>query len=59
MGPAMVVCMSDVVAGMAGTTRPTLNRILKQAEAEGIIGLGRGRIEVLDRTRLEKMAGRF
>ena len=46
----------EVVAGMAGTTRPTVNRVLKQAETDGVITLGRGRIDVHDRAALVRRA---
>jgi CRP-like cAMP-binding protein len=44
------------LALMAGTTRPTVNEILRDAEREGTVRLGRGRIEVLDVARLAKRA---
>ncbi len=44
-----VALNQEVVAGMAGTTRPTVNRVLKQAEDAGLLTLGRGRIDVHDR----------
>lgn len=40
------------LASMAGTTRPTANKILRQLESEGIVLLSRGRIAVLDAARL-------
>lgn len=46
----------DDVAAMAGTTRPTANRALRAAEARGLLRLARGRIEVLDRTELSRVA---
>jgi CRP/FNR family transcriptional regulator, cyclic AMP receptor protein len=36
------------LASMAGTTRPTANRVLKQLEDDGVLVVGRGRIDVLD-----------
>jgi CRP-like cAMP-binding protein len=36
------------LAGLAGTTRPTANRTLRQAEVDGLLILGRGRIELVD-----------
>lgn len=36
------------VAELAGASRPTVNRVLKGAEASGAIVLGRGRITVVD-----------
>jgi CRP-like cAMP-binding protein len=38
----------DDLAGLAGTSRKTVNEVLRDAEARGIVRLGRGRIEVLD-----------
>ena len=38
----------DDVANLAGTTRPTVNTVLKGAEQSGVIALGRGKIEILN-----------
>jgi CRP/FNR family transcriptional regulator, cyclic AMP receptor protein len=38
----------DDLAGLAGTTRETVNRALRSAERAGLIRLGRGRIEICD-----------
>ena len=38
----------DVLAELAGCTRPTVNQVLKTGEADGVIELRRGRIEILD-----------
>jgi CRP-like cAMP-binding protein len=38
----------DDLASMAGTTRQTVNRILNQAQADGLVRLNRGRIVILD-----------
>ncbi len=46
----------DDVAELAGATRPTVNRALKEAEAEGAIALGRGRITVVDPDRLAALS---
>jgi CRP-like cAMP-binding protein len=46
----------DDVAELAGTSRPTVNRALKEAEAEGAIALGRGRITVVDPDRLTALS---
>jgi CRP-like cAMP-binding protein len=43
----------DNLASMAGTTRPTTNGVLQTLAAAGIVRLGRGRFEVLDRLALE------
>lgn len=56
-GPAVVVPLTqDDLATLAGTTRPTANRVLKQAEADGLITLSRGRIHVLDAGALARRA---
>jgi CRP-like cAMP-binding protein len=37
----------DELAQIVGTTRPTVNRLLRAAEADGVLRLTRGRLEVL------------
>jgi len=44
------------LASLAGTTRPTVNRILRSAEHAGAIVLHRGDIEVVDRVLLGRLA---
>jgi CRP-like cAMP-binding protein len=44
------------MAAMAGTAREVVGRVLKSLELEGIVKVGRGRVVVLDRARLEKLA---
>ena len=44
------------IAAMAGTRRQTANRPLKAAEAEGAIRIRRGRVEVIDRDVLSRLA---
>jgi CRP-like cAMP-binding protein len=44
------------LATMAGTTRPTANRILNDAETAGLVRIGRARIEILDPERLARSA---
>ena len=47
---------------MSGTTRPTVNEVLRDLDRQGAVRLGRGRIEVLDtpglRRRLNRALGR-
>lgn len=38
----------QTLAGLAGTTRPTVNRVLRELEDNGIVNLGRSRTEVID-----------
>jgi CRP/FNR family cyclic AMP-dependent transcriptional regulator len=52
----VITLTQDDLASMAGTTRPTANRVLKRAEADGLLRLGRGRIEILDAARLASRA---
>lgn len=52
----LITLTQDDLASMAGTTRPTANRVLKRAEADGLLRLGRGRIEILDTVRLAHRA---
>jgi CRP/FNR family cyclic AMP-dependent transcriptional regulator len=46
----------EELAQVVGTTRPTLNRMLRDGEQAGILLIGRGRLEVLDRNALERRA---
>lgn len=55
-GPVVIPLTQDDVAQLAGTTRPTANRVLRAAEEQGVLQLARGRIEVLDRTALGRLA---
>lgn len=54
--PVVIRVRQEDIAAMAGTRRQTANRPLKTAEAEGAIIVGRGRVEVLDRALLERLA---
>lgn len=45
------------LASMAGTTRSTANRVLHLSAIEGLVGLSRGKIRVLDSDRLRHRAG--
>lgn len=44
----LVPIRQEDLASLAGTTRPTTNRVLRLLEAEGLVTLGRGRTVVLD-----------
>lgn len=46
----------DVLAELVGCTRPTVNQVLRAGEADGVIALHRGRIEVLDAELLARRA---
>ena len=51
-----VALTQDDLASLAGTSRATVNRVLRQAEEAGVVSLSRGRIRVVDRTMLTKRA---
>jgi CRP/FNR family cyclic AMP-dependent transcriptional regulator len=54
--PIVIGLRQDDLATMAGTTRSTTNRVLQQLVDAGVVGLGRGRLEVLDLVALRKRA---
>ena len=54
--PVSIPVTQDDIASMAGTTRPTANRVLKAAAESGVLALTRGRVEVLDITLLARRA---
>ena len=55
-GPIEIPLRQDDLASMAGTTRPTANRVLRQLEDEGIVALRRGTLQVLDAAALAARA---
>jgi CRP-like cAMP-binding protein len=56
--PLAIPLTQDDLASLAGTTRPTVNRVLQGAQDAGAVHLGRSVIEVLDLAWLEgKAAG--
>lgn len=56
MGPVTVPITQSDLASMAGTTRPTANRVLQELVAAGTVGLSRGQIVVSDRPALARRA---
>jgi CRP/FNR family cyclic AMP-dependent transcriptional regulator len=46
----------EELAQVVGTTRPTLNRLLRDCEQAGILRIGRGRLDVIDREALARRA---
>jgi CRP/FNR family transcriptional regulator, cyclic AMP receptor protein len=46
----------EELAQVVGATRPTVNRTLKEGEDAGVVRLGRGRVEVLDRDAVARLA---
>ena len=56
-GPVTVPVIQADIAAMIGVTRPTANRLLQRAQAEGLVELGRGRVVVVDRDGLRRRGG--
>jgi CRP/FNR family cyclic AMP-dependent transcriptional regulator len=57
VGESVIVPLTqDHLAELVGTTRSTVNRILRVAEGKGAIRLARGRIEILDIAELDRLA---
>jgi CRP/FNR family transcriptional regulator, cyclic AMP receptor protein len=54
-GPVQVT--QEEISTMAGTTRPTVNRVMQDLAEAGIVELGRGRFIVVDSTALARAAG--
>lgn len=54
--PIDIPIRQEDLASMAGTTRPTANRVLKQLEDDGVITIGRGRMSVVEVAALNKRA---
>jgi CRP/FNR family transcriptional regulator, cyclic AMP receptor protein len=58
-GSDVVPLTQEDLAAMAGTSRATVNRVLREDEGRGVVELARGRTIVLDRAELERRAGRL
>ena len=54
--PVVIPLTQDDLAQLAGTTRPTANRVLRTGEEQGIVTLARGRIEINDLAAVKKLA---
>ena len=54
----VVPLTQEQLAGLAGTSRATVNRVLRHLERAGVLSLGRGRTAVVDREALARAAGR-
>ena len=52
----MIPLTQDDVAHLAGTTRPTANKVLRSGEDKGVLRISRGCIEILDLDALQKLA---
>ena len=54
--PVRIPLTQEDLAQLAGTTRPTVNKLLRSIEDADIIRVGRGRLEVLDPAALTRRA---
>jgi CRP/FNR family cyclic AMP-dependent transcriptional regulator len=54
---AVVPLTQDDLAGLAGTSRATVNRVLREEQERGTVRLGRGRTTVVDAGELARRAG--
>ena len=55
--PVTVPLTQEDLASLAGTTRPTANKVPRQMEELGALRLTRGRVEILDLESLRRHAG--
>jgi CRP-like cAMP-binding protein len=55
--PIVIPVTQDMLASLAGTTRPTANQVLGRLAACQLVEVGRGQILVLNRTELRRRAG--
>ncbi len=55
-GPVAVPLTQETLAGMAGTSRATVNAVLRDAQSRGLVELARGSVRVLDPVGLAKRA---
>ena len=54
--PAVIPLIQEDLAALAGTSRATVNRVLRNASARGLVELHRGRTVVLDEEGLARLA---
>ena len=54
--PVVIPLIQDDLAALAGTSRATVNRVLRNAERNGLVELGRGRTVLLDPEGLARLA---
>jgi CRP/FNR family transcriptional regulator, cyclic AMP receptor protein len=54
--PVVVPLTQDVIASLAGASRPTTNQALRAVEEAGVISIGRSKIQILDPPALVRRA---
>jgi CRP-like cAMP-binding protein len=56
-GETTVISLTqEDLAQVVGTTRPTMNRLLRDGEGAGILRVARGRVEIVDHDQLARRA---
>jgi CRP-like cAMP-binding protein len=55
-GPTVLPLTQEDIAGIVGTSRPTVNQMLKRMANDGIVELGRGTVRIVDAARLRELA---
>jgi CRP/FNR family transcriptional regulator, cyclic AMP receptor protein len=56
-GPATLIRLTqEDLAGLAGTTRPSANKVLRDAQDDGLITMSRGQVSILDLEGLTRRA---
>ena len=53
-GPVSIPLTQEELGSLAGTSRPTVNRVLQELVQTGIVVVRRGSVDVLDEARLER-----
>jgi CRP/FNR family cyclic AMP-dependent transcriptional regulator len=54
--PVVIPLIQEDLAALAGASRATVNRVLREAEARGLVEIGRGRTVLLDPDGLARLA---
>ncbi len=54
-GRITIPLTQEEIAGLAGTSRATVNRVLRELAADTIVSLNRGRVIIIDPRRLEQI----
>lgn len=54
--PVVIPLTQAHLATLAGTTRPTVNRVLREMQDDGAVRLGRGRVEIIDLRAVQRRA---
>ena len=54
--PIVIPLIQEELAALAGTSRATVNRVLREAEGRGLVEVGRGRTVLLDPDGLARLA---